>query len=69
VACIGPQTAAAATGAGFRVDVVASEHTGGGLRDALIAHFSGGSASQDETGQAEESEAEAVQDDSGTMAR
>lgn len=69
VACIGPQTAATATGAGFRVDVVASEHTGGGLRDALITHFSGGSASRDETDRGDESEAEAVQDDSGTMAR
>ncbi len=40
IACIGPATAAAAEELGLRVDVVATEHTAGGLRDTLIAHFS-----------------------------
>jgi uroporphyrinogen-III synthase len=35
VACIGPQTAAAAVEAGMRVDVLATEHTAAGLVDAL----------------------------------
>jgi uroporphyrinogen-III synthase len=36
VACIGPSTAAQARRLGFRVDVVASEHSARGLADALI---------------------------------
>jgi uroporphyrinogen-III synthase len=67
VGCIGPQTAAAAADAGFRVDIVASEHTGGGLRDALITHFSGGPGSEAESGEPHESEEEAAQGDGGTM--
>lgn len=55
VACIGPKTAAAATELGLRVDVVAGEHTGLGLRDALVAHFTA-------------PEAEAEQPEDGTMA-
>jgi uroporphyrinogen-III synthase len=55
VACIGPKTAAAATELGLRVDVVAGEHTGRGLRDALVAHFTA-------------PEAEAEQPEDGTMA-
>ncbi|MDQ3957985.1 MAG: uroporphyrinogen-III synthase [Actinomycetota bacterium] len=39
VACIGPVTAAAAEGAGLRVDVVAEEHSTTGLVDALVARF------------------------------
>jgi len=54
VACIGPKTAVAATELGLRVDVVAEEHTGRGLRDALVAHFA-------------TPEAEAEQPDDGTM--
>jgi uroporphyrinogen-III synthase len=37
VACIGPVTAETARAAGLRVDAVASEHTIGGLVDALVA--------------------------------
>jgi uroporphyrinogen-III synthase len=37
VACLGPSTAAQARRLGFRVDVVASEHSVGGLADALVA--------------------------------
>jgi uroporphyrinogen III methyltransferase / synthase len=70
VACLGPQTAAAAVDAGFRVDIVASEHTGGGLRDALISHFSSAAAGYEaESEKPHESETEAVHDDSGTMTR
>ncbi len=36
VACIGPSTAAEARRVGFRVDVVASEHSAQGLADALV---------------------------------
>jgi uroporphyrinogen III methyltransferase/synthase len=39
VACIGPVTAEAARGAGFVVDVVAAEHSVGGLVAALVAHL------------------------------
>jgi uroporphyrinogen III methyltransferase/synthase len=39
VACIGPQTAAAARAAGYGVDVVALEHTASGLVDALATHL------------------------------
>jgi len=71
VACIGPQTAAAATEAGFRVDIVASEHTGGGLRDALIAHFSSASEevveSGNDTDRTDESVAEVARHDDGRM--
>jgi uroporphyrinogen-III synthase len=35
VVCIGPETAAAALSAGFRVDVVAREHSAQGVADAL----------------------------------
>jgi uroporphyrinogen III methyltransferase/synthase len=38
VACIGPITAEAARHAGWRVDVVADEHSVTGLVDALVAH-------------------------------
>ena len=70
VACIGPQTAAAATDAGFRVDIVATDHTGGGLRDALITHFSGARVdSEAELGDANQPEAEVEPDDSGTMSQ
>jgi uroporphyrinogen III methyltransferase/synthase len=59
VACIGPQTAAAAEETGFRVDIVATEHTGGGLRDAMITHFSGaGIETEAELGESGPSEAE-----------
>jgi len=37
VACIGPETAAAARGAGFRVDVVARAHSARGLAEALAS--------------------------------
>jgi uroporphyrinogen III methyltransferase/synthase len=37
VACIGPSTAAAARNLGYRVDVVAPEHSVEGLADALVA--------------------------------
>lgn len=37
--CIGPVTAAAAAGAGFRVAAVADEHTAAGLLRATIGHF------------------------------
>lgn len=40
IACIGPQTAAAAQDLGLHVDLVAAESTVDGLVDALIAHFS-----------------------------
>ena len=39
VACIGPRTADAARAAGFRVDLVAPEHTAQGLVAALVDHF------------------------------
>ncbi len=39
VACIGPITAEAATGAGLRVDVVAAVYSTAGILDALEAHF------------------------------
>lgn len=39
VACIGPVTAAAATEAGLRVDVVAEEHSVPGLVSALVERF------------------------------
>jgi uroporphyrinogen-III synthase len=39
VAAIGPVTHAAARELGVRVDVVATEHTVGGLLDALAAHY------------------------------
>lgn len=39
VACIGPKTAAAARLQGFRLDVVADEHTARGLVDAIVAFF------------------------------
>lgn len=39
VACIGPVTAAAATEADLRVDVVAGEHSVQGLVDALVERF------------------------------
>jgi uroporphyrinogen III methyltransferase/synthase len=39
VACIGPATADAARRAGFRVDIVAAEHSVDGLVKALAAHF------------------------------
>ena len=39
VACIGPVTAAAATEAGLRVDVVAEEHSVPGLVQALVERF------------------------------
>ena len=69
VACIGPQTAAAATAAGFRVDIVATDHTGGGLRDALITHFSGTRIDPEaELDDTNESEAVVVADD-GTMSQ
>ncbi len=45
VACIGPSTAAAARQAGLAVDVIAEQHTDGGLLAALEHHFSVGSAS------------------------
>ena len=38
VACIGPQTAAVARAAGYRVDVVAAEHSAAGLVEALTAY-------------------------------
>lgn len=41
VACIGPITAEAARGAGFRVDAVAEPHTVTGLVDALEGAFQG----------------------------
>ena len=44
VACIGDSTASVAKDLGFRVDVVASEHTGSGLAAALVTHFSAPSA-------------------------
>jgi uroporphyrinogen-III synthase len=37
VACIGPVTAAAARAAGITVDVVAGQHSLGGLVDALVS--------------------------------
>ena len=40
IACIGPQTAAAAHDLGLHVDLVATESTVDGLVDALVAHFS-----------------------------
>lgn len=70
VACIGPQTAAAAAAAGFRVDVVATDHTGGGLRDALITHFSGAKIETDASlGENGQPEPEGQQGDSGTMSQ
>src|SRR6202035_4302706 len=39
VACIGPERADAARRAGFRVDIVAAEHSVDGLVKALAAHF------------------------------
>jgi uroporphyrinogen III methyltransferase/synthase len=39
VACIGPSTATVAHELGFRVDVIASEHTGPGLAAALATHI------------------------------
>jgi uroporphyrinogen-III synthase len=39
VACIGPKTAAAASEAGLRVDIVAREHTIPGLVEAMEEHF------------------------------
>ena len=39
VACIGPRTAEAARAAGFRVDIVAAEHTSQGLAAALVEHL------------------------------
>jgi uroporphyrinogen-III synthase len=44
VASIGPATAKAARASGFRVDLVAGDHTAGGLVDALVARFSQGGA-------------------------
>ena len=40
VACIGPITAAAATEAGLRVDIVAKEYTVAGLVETLVKYFS-----------------------------
>ncbi len=39
-ASIGPVTSAAAAGAGFSVEIEASEHTIGGLVKALVSHYS-----------------------------
>ena len=39
IACIGPQTAAAAQELGLHVDLVADDYTIDGLVDALVAHF------------------------------
>ena len=39
VACIGPRTAEAALAVGFRVDIVAAEHTSRGLATALVEHL------------------------------
>jgi uroporphyrinogen-III synthase len=44
VACISPLTAEAARSAGFRVDVVASEHTIPGLIAAVVAALEGSPA-------------------------
>lgn len=40
--CIGPVTAATARRAGFDVEVVADEHTAGGLADAIARHLTEG---------------------------
>ncbi|MFB0559595.1 MAG: uroporphyrinogen-III C-methyltransferase [Dehalococcoidales bacterium] len=42
IACIGPATAATATKAGLRVDIVARKHTIPGLLEAIEHHFQGG---------------------------
>ncbi len=42
IACIGPQTAAAAHELGLPVDLVADDYTIDGLVDALVAHFQAG---------------------------
>ena len=39
IACIGPQTAAAAQELGLHVDLVADDYTIDGLVDGLVAHF------------------------------
>ena len=39
IACIGPKTAATATDAGLRVDIVAGEHTISGLVTAIEKYF------------------------------
>jgi len=68
VACIGPRTADTARGLGFRVDVVAEEHTAQGLNHALIEHFSAPAAAEltDEDDEAT-GDAEGSQADDGTM--
>jgi uroporphyrinogen III methyltransferase/synthase len=49
VACVGPVTAQAARAAGFRVDVVASDHSAEGIVAALIDHLGAGSSGPDDT--------------------
>ena len=39
IACIGPETASAATKAGLRVDIVARNHTVPGLVEAMEQYF------------------------------
>jgi len=63
VACIGPKTAAVAAELGLHVDVVAEEHTGEGLRDALIAHFAAPEPEAEQSAPAPEAE----RPDDGTM--
>jgi uroporphyrinogen-III synthase len=71
VACIGPRTADAARALGFRVDVVAEEHTAQGLNHALIEHFSAPAAAEladeDDEVIADAEDAEGSKADDGTM--
>ncbi|MGH2700171.1 MAG: uroporphyrinogen-III C-methyltransferase [Actinomycetota bacterium] len=71
VACIGPRTAEAARALGFRVDVVAEEHTAQGLNHALIEHFSAPAAAdladEDDEDTADAEGPEGSQADDGTM--
>jgi len=68
VACIGPRTADAARELGFRVEVVADEHTAQGLNHALIEHFSAPASEELSDDDLEDaSDPEAAPADGGTM--